>query len=183
MRKLVVLLAVALIVFGCAQKKVATEMGQEEPVKEVESEAMGEEVISEEVATEQMEAAPTEAGVHAFRETGNRAFGDIFFDFDSYRIREDAKVVLMKLSEWLVSNEGNKVLVEGHCDERGTNEYNLALGDRRATAVKSFLISGGVSPKKIETISYGEEKPLCMEAAEACWGQNRRAHFVTEGVQ
>jgi len=77
-----------------------------------------------------------------------------------------------------MDNPDAKILVEGHTDERGTNEYNLALGDRRANAVKDYLVSLGVSSSRIETISYGEEKPLCMGSDEECWQKNRRAHFV-----
>jgi len=104
-------------------------------------------------------------------------FSDIYFDFDRYNIRDEAKPALRELASYLSENDA-KVIVEGHCDERGTNEYNLGLGDRRANASKQYLVASGVSANKIETISYGEEKPQCEEKTESCWSKNRRAHFV-----
>lgn len=103
---------------------------------------------------------------------------DIYFDYDRYDIREDSKQVLRELSSLLTKNRSLRVVIEGHCDDRGTNEYNLALGDRRARAVKDFLVSLGTPSDKIDTVSYGEEKPLCAEQNDACWAKNRRGHFV-----
>ena len=103
---------------------------------------------------------------------------DIHFDFDRYDIRSDAKPVLSEVASMLLRNTNLKVITEGHADERGTSEYNLALGDRRANSVREYLISLGVSSGRIETISYGEERPVCMEQTEECWAINRRAHFV-----
>lgn len=103
---------------------------------------------------------------------------DIYFDFDKYDIREDAKSVLKEVSAILLKNKNIKVIIEGHTDERGTNEYNLGLGDRRANSAREYLVSLGIPSIKIETISYGEEKPLCIEQTEECWTKNRRAHFV-----
>lgn len=103
---------------------------------------------------------------------------DVFFDYDKYDIRPDGRVVLDSVAPWLLKNNLVKVLIEGHCDERGTNEYNLALGEKRAKAVQDYLISKGVAPNRISTISYGEEKPICLEHDETCWQRNRRARFV-----
>lgn len=86
--------------------------------------------------------------------------------------------MLKEVSTILSRNKNIKVIIEGHCDERGTNEYNLGLGDRRANSAKEYLISLGIPSNKIETISYGEEKPICTEQTEDCWAKNRRAHFV-----
>ena len=105
-------------------------------------------------------------------------FKDIHFDFDRYDIRPDAKAVLDSIASWMRKNKKAHILIEGHCDERGTNEYNLALGERRARATKYHLIAMGVAPDKIATISYGEEKPVCAQQTEDCWQRNRRAHFV-----
>jgi peptidoglycan-associated lipoprotein len=103
---------------------------------------------------------------------------DIFFDFDEYVIRtEDAKV-LDTNADWLQGNANYVVLVEGHCDERGTNEYNLALGEHRAQATKNYLMSRGVQASRVTTFSYGEERPFCIERTETCWATNRRAHFL-----
>ena len=103
---------------------------------------------------------------------------DIYFDFDKYDVRDDAKPVLRFLADYLIKNTSESILMEGHCDERGTNEYNLALGEKRALSAKKYLLSFGVSSSRLETISYGEEKPLCAEKTENCWAKNRRAHFV-----
>ncbi len=102
---------------------------------------------------------------------------DIYFDFDKYLIKEDYVEILKKDAEWLSSNPNTKVMIEGLADERGTTEYNLALGERRAQSVKKHLIALGVEPFRINTISYGEEKPVCKEHSEECWWKNRKAHF------
>ena len=105
---------------------------------------------------------------------------DIYFDFDKYDIRaEDAKT-LDANAAWLKSNASNLVLIEGHCDERGTNEYNLALGERRAKATMNYLVSQGIQANRITIISYGEERPVCNEKTEACWAKNRRANFLVK---
>ncbi len=101
----------------------------------------------------------------------------IFFEYDSYALTPKAMSVLEKKASWLKKNPHIKIRIEGHCDERGTNEYNLALGDRRANAAKSYLISLGVSPDRISTISYGEELPLDPRHSEEAWAKNRRAEF------
>jgi peptidoglycan-associated lipoprotein len=102
---------------------------------------------------------------------------DIFFDFDQWLIRPDAKEVLEKNARWLDANQGVQIQVEGHADERGTHEYNLTLGERRAKSVMNFLANLGVSPTRISIISYGEERPFCDEQGEPCYQRNRRAHF------
>src|SRR5260370_37671940 len=103
---------------------------------------------------------------------------DAYFDFDKADIRPDARAALSTTADFLKKYPRFKVTIEGHCDERGSTEYNLALGDRRATAVKQFLVSLGISADRLSTVSYGKEKPFCMESNESCWQQNRRGHFV-----
>ncbi|RMG75487.1 MAG: peptidoglycan-associated lipoprotein Pal [Nitrospirae bacterium] len=105
-------------------------------------------------------------------------FKDIHFDFDRYDIREDDRPTLKRIADWLIEHPDVKLIIEGHCDERGTNEYNLGLGDRRASAAKQYLLTLGVSSSRLQTVSYGEERPLCTEHNEDCWWRNRRAHFV-----
>jgi peptidoglycan-associated lipoprotein len=108
------------------------------------------------------------------------ALKEVYFDFDKYDIRpEDAKT-LDANATWLKSNAENLVLIEGHCDERGTNEYNLALGERRAKATMNYLVSQGIQANRITIISYGEERPVCNEKTEACWAKNRRANFLVK---
>lgn len=103
---------------------------------------------------------------------------DVFFDFDSYGLRADARQVLNANADWLKKNPSAKVEIEGHCDERGTSEYNLALGAKRAQSAKDFLATLGIGGDRLSTISYGEEIPVCKQANEDCWRQNRRARFV-----
>lgn len=103
---------------------------------------------------------------------------DINFDYDRYDLRDEVRRVLQSNSEWLKANPAAKVEVEGHCDERGTVEYNLALGAKRAKSAKDYMVSLGISADRLSTISYGEELPLCHDLNEACWTRNRRAHFV-----
>ena len=103
---------------------------------------------------------------------------DAYFDFNKADIRADARDALTKTAEFLRNNPGVRVTIEGHCDERGSTEYNLALGDRRAGAVKQYLVSLGISADRISTVSFGKEKPFCTQSTEACWQQNRRGHFV-----
>jgi peptidoglycan-associated lipoprotein len=103
---------------------------------------------------------------------------DVYFDYDKSDIRPDQQSSVQADVAFLSQHSNIGVLIEGHCDERGSTEYNLALGDQRATAVKNALATGGVSAGRIKTISYGKEKPFCTESNEACWQQNRRGHFV-----
>jgi peptidoglycan-associated lipoprotein len=105
---------------------------------------------------------------------------DIHFDFDKYDIRPSDAKTLDGNAGWLKSNPNHLVLIEGHCDERGTNEYNLALGERRAKSTMNYLVSQGVQASRITIISYGEERPLCNEHNEECWAKNRRAHFLVK---
>jgi peptidoglycan-associated lipoprotein len=105
---------------------------------------------------------------------------DIHFDFDQYVIRPDDAQILDRNADWLKANARDLLLIEGHADERGTNEYNLALGERRAKATMNYLIAHGVAAARITVISYGEERPQCAEHSEACWAKNRRAHFMVK---
>ena len=105
---------------------------------------------------------------------------DIFFDFDKYDVRPNDAKILDANAAWLKQNGGHLVLIEGHCDERGTNEYNLALGERRAKSTMNYLVSQGIQASRITIISYGEERPTCTEKTEDCWAKNRRAHFLVK---
>ncbi|WP_296815328.1 peptidoglycan-associated lipoprotein Pal [Brevundimonas sp.] len=105
----------------------------------------------------------------------------VYFDFDSYSIRSDAQRVLAAQAAWLARYPQVQVRIEGNADERGTREYNLALGARRAEAVRSFLIANGVSAARIDTISYGKERPIAMGSNEEAWAQNRNAHTAITG--
>ena len=102
---------------------------------------------------------------------------DVLFDYDSVELREDARALLQKHVTWLKRWASTKVVVEGHADSRGTNEYNLALAERRAAAVRDYLVSLGLAADRITIVSLGEEQPACSEETEACWQTNRRGHF------
>jgi len=103
---------------------------------------------------------------------------DIFFAFNDYSLTDAAKATLDKNAAWMKNNPDAKVRIEGNCDERGTNEYNMALGERRANSGKKYLIKLGIKESQLSTVSYGEEKPFCTEHSEECWAKNRRDHFV-----
>jgi peptidoglycan-associated lipoprotein len=112
-------------------------------------------------------ATPFEQAVH-----------DAYFDYDKADIRADSREALAQTAEYLKANPSIRVTIEGHCDERGSTEYNLGLGDRRSAAVKEYLVSLGVSADRMNTVSFGKEKPFCLEHNDTCWQQNRRGHFV-----
>lgn len=121
-------------------------------------------------------AAPTNEPTQ--EELFHRLVKDAFFDFNKADIRGDARTALGETAQYLRNYPSERVTVEGHCDERGSTEYNLALGDRRASAVKQYLVSLGISADRINTVSFGKEKPFCMQSTEDCYAQNRRGHFV-----
>jgi peptidoglycan-associated lipoprotein len=108
------------------------------------------------------------------------AVKDAFFDYDTYDIRGDAQAVLSADASWLAAHPDIKVVIGGYCDERGSNEYNLALGQNRADAAKNALITAGIAATRVRVISYGKEKPFCSESTEECWQQNRRAGFTLD---
>ena len=105
---------------------------------------------------------------------------DVYFDFDSSALGDMAKNVLSRKAEWLRMTTDASVIIEGHCDDRGTSAYNIALGDRRAESAKAFLLDLGIDANQLSTISYGEERPVDMGKNEEAWAKNRRAHFVVE---
>ncbi|MDP2725676.1 MAG: peptidoglycan-associated lipoprotein Pal [Syntrophales bacterium] len=134
--------------------------------------------------------APTEASVT--KKAGKAAdaavsakeiyeLADINFEFDKFNLKDEARAILKKHAEWLNQNKDVMIVVEGHSDERGTAEYNLALGERRANAAAKFLVDMGIDEKRIKTLSYGEELPLDAGHSEDAWARNRRAHFAASG--
>jgi len=107
-----------------------------------------------------------------------KPLGDVFFDLDESTIRDDAKSLLQRNADWMKRWASTAITVEGHCDARGSSEYNLALGTRRANSVKDYLASLGVSASRVTVISKGKEQPFCTTDEESCWQQNRRGHFI-----
>jgi len=119
-----------------------------------------------------------EAAEYAMRQG---LLGDVFFDYDQFDLRQDARDRLAQNAKFLTGHPEFILTIEGHADERGTNDYNLALGDRRAAAAREYLVTLGVAANRLRTVSYGEERPFCSESTESCWQQNRRAHFTITG--
>lgn len=159
----IIFLSSFMALVGCSSKKKEAGMeGAEEPMTTTTSEAGG-----------------SELNING--DSDNRTAGSlttVYFDFDSSTLRADTKSALDANSAFLTSNANVEVQIEGHCDERGGVEYNLALGERRAKAVMDYLTAMGVAASRITTISYGKEKPIAMGHDEASWSQNRRANFV-----
>ena len=167
----VVVAAAALVVVvsgGCSSKKKGLETGEE-----TSGARLGEETI------------PGRGGSLDQARSGSLGAGgrdgpltDIQFEYDSYEITPEGRQVLQRNADWLSSNGNARVEIEGHCDQRGTVEYNLALGAKRAAAAKDYLESLGISADRLTTVSYGEELPLCHDDSETCFAENRRDHFV-----
>lgn len=126
-------------------------------------------------------AAPPPPPTMSDQDLFNANIRDAFFDYDSYTIRPQDGSTLQADAQFLNQHPTWKVLIEGHCDERGSTEYNMALGDSRAQAAKQALVSAGVAANRLSTVSYGKEKPFCTESNEQCWQQNRRGHLVLAG--
>src|SRR6201996_490775 len=134
------------------------------------------------VASAPTTSAPTSTIVPGSAEDLRVNVGDtVHFGYNEYSIQDEDHAVLQRQAAWLAKYPSVRVTVEGHCDERGTREYNLALGARRANAVKEYLVSQGVSTARVETISYGKERPICTDSNEACWAQNRRGVTTVTG--
>jgi peptidoglycan-associated lipoprotein len=166
-----------MLVAGC-QQKAATRPETTSPSATKEQPEQAQQKGPEEVTGQKAGTVTSEDMPPGYAEGKEGMFEDVLFDFDKYDVKSSYKPEMQKVAAWMTKNTSATLSIEGHCDDRGTNEYNLALGDRRAKAVKDFLISLGVPSSRIETISYGEEKPLCTEQTEECWAKNRRAHFV-----
>ncbi len=159
---------------SCAKKAVQGEEGVVSPTETRPGDRAGTGVIG---------GRPTEESLSAEerrRREAEAAFTneDIYFDFDKYDLNARAREVLANKAYFLKQYPNVKILIEGHCDERGTAEYNLALGERRANAAKQYLVQLGISESRISTVSYGKERPIDPGHNEAAWAKNRRAHFV-----
>lgn len=185
----VVLLAVVLSVsLGCAKKDVvkSTDAGSGASSQDLAAGAKEGGIITETVqpgttaGAQETQTAMAARQAEAATMEHPSAFEDIHFDYDQAFIREDAKPILAKIANAMKANRSSSLLIEGHCDERGTAEYNLALGERRAEATKKFLQSLGVGAASLSTVSFGEEKPVDPGHTEAAWAKNRRAHFVAK---
>lgn len=186
--KLMALVLVAVMILGvpaCSKKKISSEASttSEEERKRAEEErqreldrqkALQEEDLKEGSLSEQMARERMETERSIFENE------DIYFEFDSVRLTPQGQELLQKKASWLSENKTSTVIIEGHADNRGTNEYNLALGEGRAQSAKTFLLDLGIDGSRLQTISYGEERPLDPRETEDAWAKNRRAHFVIQ---
>ena len=178
-----------LVIFSassCAKKQISSEAStttaEEDAQRRADEEArqreldrqkaLQEEDLSDESLSEKMADQSTASAGSIFENE------DIYFEFDSIRLSPEAQEILTKKASWLRVNPDATITIEGHCDNRGTNEYNLALGEGRAQSAKAFLVDLGIEPSMLNTISYGEERPLDGTQTEDGWASNRRAHFV-----
>ena len=176
-----------IFISGCAHRGVV--VGTDQSQLQPQMPATGQERIKdnqvaikesqETASSKESTNTPSEESMRLLKEMQTK-ISDIHFDYDKYLIRNEDKHRLEKVAETLRQNANLKVTVEGNCDQRGTTEYNLALGDRRANAAKNYLLSLGIPLDRMDTISYGQEKPLCTESNETCWAKNRRDHFVLD---
>ena len=183
---LLVVLAMVMLFTGCAKRPVGTQASAPPP-------APAPEVAPPPAPTPPAPAprpaaapapAPTPAAVPPLPASqefaATPALHDIYFDFDKYDLRPDSAPKLEQNAKWMKSNPNALIMIEGHCDERGTSEYNLVLGERRARAIMSYLITQGVGGHRLTIVSYGEERPTCGEHVESCWAKNRRVRFLTK---
>ncbi len=164
-----------------AQEESSPEMATtEEPMQVVKAMPTEEEPIRTEEPMQIAKVVPTEpTQINITEKALDEALNDVFFDYDRFAIREDAQTLLRTNADLLTSKFADKkILIEGHCDERGTQSYNMVLGKRRAEAVKSFLGDLGIPEEQIDIVSYGKARPFCAEQTQECWQQNRRGHFV-----
>ena len=180
-----VLVAGLFLTVSCAKKTVVSDATTIEDQEKIQAEAKAkakaeEERIAQQNLEDQMvkEKALKEAKMQAAK--GDFENQDIHFKYDSSKLSSMAKMLLKEKSAWLKANYSASVIIEGHCDDRGTTEYNLALGERRASEVKAYLINLGVSAARLDTISYGEEQPLDSRQTEEAFIKNRRAHFAID---
>ena len=153
--------------------------GQGDPLKGFETVKPGQSPKEERLGGGTMiaKAEPSDATRRQLEEL-QAGLNDIFFDFDRWTLSEGSKAALSHNAEWLKGNPGHKVAIEGHCDERGTQGYNLVLGEKRAKAARNYMIELGVAANRLTVVSYGKERPFCKSHEETCYQQNRRAHLV-----
>ena len=174
---LMILTMSLLVLYGCPKK--ADVSSTEEAQKAEQAPA----APAEDAARQAEQAAAKQAQEDQERERAAReaaGLQPVYFDFDRSAIRDDARSVLRSNAEWLKANPTVQVRIEGNCDERGTIEYNQALGQRRASAAKKYLADLGIRSSRVKLISYGKERPSCTESTEECWQKNRRADFAAE---
>jgi peptidoglycan-associated lipoprotein len=174
---ILLMLALAVLLTGCPKRPVAT--GVAAPAPPAPTATPAPTPAPPAIVTPAPAPAPAPPP-RAAQFVENDNLKDVYFDFDKSDIRPPDAKILDANAAWLKTRGNDLVLIEGHCDERGTNEYNLALGERRARATMNYLLAQGLPAGRITIISYGKERPVCSEHAESCWARNRRAHFLVK---
>jgi peptidoglycan-associated lipoprotein len=180
-------LLASLILIGCGGTKVAQIQNPQSPQWTVENPdaALGRNLGSAEA--KRLTSAPSSLeALQSGQSTATPASSpvkDVYFGFDRYDLTDEGRATLKGNADWLKGNPAMRLQIEGHCDERGTADYNLALGAKRAQAAKDYLMTLGIGAERLSTISYGAEIPVCSEHTEDCWAQNRRARFVVTSSQ
>ncbi len=173
-----------MIVTSCAKKTVKADLGLAQTQEDEAAKLAAEKAKQEEIARQRAldeKRSKEEVAMGKISAARNLFMNeDIYFDFDRSDLKPETQEILKRKAEWLRNNPGESGIIEGHCDERGTNEYNLALGDRRAQSAKNFLNDLGIAKSRLTTISYGEERPADSRHNEDAWSKNRRDHFVSE---
>lgn len=174
-----ILLAGLVLLWGCPKKNELTTSSETQATRNERTKTQTEDINSDGMQSKTQTMKSKESN----EKGGTMAKGlkPVYFDFDKSFIRSDAKAVMNANFEWLKSNTKSKIKIEGNCDEHGTKEYNQALGQRRASNAKKYLIDMGISSSRISLVSFGKEKPICTESTEACWQKNRRDDFVVVG--
>ena len=174
------LLVAGLATGGCARKKKLKKGLPSSELSDLDTVgALGDDDIQLAALRGEDIPLPDQIEPGTFIEPGDAAvFEDVRFDYDDYSVKEDYRPVLNNIAQWLQDNPGTQLMIEGHCDERGSREYNLALGEQRALSVRRYLVSLGIDPDILHTVSYGKERPLDPRPNEQGWAVNRRAHFL-----
>ncbi len=169
MRRILVMgvLAITMLATGCAKKAAQTPPTPPQPPP-----------TRETPPTPPSTDTTTPVPTPGTKILGSGDFAPVYFDYDAYSLREDSRGVLDANAKLLRDNAGTKITIEGHCDERGTSEYNQALGERRAQAARDYLVNAGIDTGRLQIVSYGKERPFNAGHDEAAWAENRRAHFV-----
>jgi peptidoglycan-associated lipoprotein len=178
-------LSFVLLFVGCAGKNVSSSSGDSASRA---GQGKTEEIQPDAIKTVPLErsfdrpagSGPSDQSLPPSAVSGAGPLSDVFFDYDQFHIRTDAMPILDANAGWLRANKNKTVIIEGHCDERGTAAYNLVLGEKRARTVRKYLVDLGVQASQLEILSFGEARPFCKNQNEVCYQQNRRAHFIAK---
>ena len=180
----IILMVGLLMTVSCSKKKpgIGTMIDQQTGTESSQQIGTEDTITEEELAAQQLREEEKKRKAILAKEAARKRFlnSDIYFNFDDATLTSNARKMLKQKVEWLRANSDVKAVIEGHCDERGTEEYNIALGQQRAQSIKTFLMNSGLSGSRLKMISYGEERPVDSGSNETAWARNRRGHFRIE---